>query len=211
MNEYNRPHYLENKITFGKHRGKSIIEIYCGINEITEQDLLDIFVLFGETEITPSKSIHIIHGLLKDGNGGESLIPSAQRLLLKYLPDPEYIDWCILNIDEFKLLPSALSQLEDLEIKTLVKITKIEDHLIPIFETSKRSFGKEVSDKNNKKTNNSTDNVFELFNRFSNTEEKEDNSNNYYYGEHGRYEDNFCPACQETRPCGCNYSIENDY
>ena len=86
MNDYNRPHYLDSKIDFGKHRGKSIIEIYCGINDITSQDLNDIFELFGETDITTSKSLHIIHGLLKDGNGGEKLIPNAQLLLLKYLP-----------------------------------------------------------------------------------------------------------------------------
>lgn len=189
------PHSL---LSFGKHKGKSVEQVFLGPRPIPQADLAEMYFLYRDRPLGDGTNEHKVHSVFGKEDWNKD-IPDGQRLLFHYQPHPSYIDWLVQHTEDWFLDPAELEALQSKKISWLGKIEGPSEQsgylFTPIFNHTSHSFQyltfKRAAEKL-MQWNDSQDAFQE-----PDIDPLEDTTVSYVR--------NLCPACEEPMPCGCSY------
>lgn len=197
---------VDEVLLFGKHKGKTIRQVFSGLQPISPSDAFVLFTCYGSNELSNASEEHKIEGFIGDDDWRE-LASDGQHVLFRIQPQPQYIDWLVQNTVDLVVLPKDLITLQQEDVRVLSRIEEVtgygsrdflahyrthkyqfNPHTIKVAETKVSAWGERglgVSDE-------------EL------VEDSECDENHTDYD----YDSGFRPACGSPSPCGCNYALE---
>lgn len=206
MEEGNTPrlYRLDQTVGFGKHKGKTIREIYFGFDNIPEKDLTVMAIDFHNKQVPTSDRIYGPWSQLYKKDREESM-SEGLKALIRYQPDPSYIGWLIANTE----ITITINDFEYLQKKAVKILTKFKNWKVnedtwdfsPVFESIVHKFPSEIKDTLKHKIYQIREERRTSYNSAS--EDKSDWEKNSDSLE----SDGICIACHNEMPCFCSYYI----
>src|ERR1700678_1207769 len=124
---------IDSVVNFKKHKGKTILQIFAGDKKGLEDNIMAIACECSPGEpLEKLSEISLQYFLHKEFIGEDvanEWLSNGRKLRVQYEGNPDYLEWCIKNIDSFVISPSAIEILETLEVVNLknIEVTNSEE------------------------------------------------------------------------------------
>jgi len=197
---------IDDTLQFGKHKGKTIRQVFAGVQPISPLDAFVLFTCYGSNELSNASEEHKIEGFLGDDEWRE-FASDGQHVLFRIQPQPQYIDWLVQSTVDLVVLPEDLVTLQQEDVRVLSRteerIANGSRDFLAHYRTHKYQFNLQTV-----KVAEAKASVWGEHGSVASDEESGEDSEREEDETGYDYESGFCPACGSPTPCGCNYALE---